>query len=333
MTEMRAFHLVKRPEGLPGDDCFALREQPLPPLEDGQILVSNRWLSVDPYMRGRMNDRKSYVPPFQLDQPMEGGAIGAVVECRSPDFKPGDMVSHMLGWRDIALMPAKAATRLPETDAPPQAFLGILGLTGATAYFGLLNAASMKQGDIVFVSGAAGAVGSAAVQIAKLKGASRVIGSAGGAAKTAWLKEIGCDAAIDYKAEPDLVAALRAAASKGIDVYFDNVSGDHLSAALACARPYARFAECGMIEAYNDTEPGPGIANMIMVVGNRIRIQGFIVTDYAAEMARFHQEMGGWVARGQIRSRETVRDGLEAMPQAFRDLFSGGNIGKMLVRL
>ena len=326
----RAWHLMSRPIGMPTPDNFALKEIALPALDDGMVRVKNHFLSVDPYMRGRMNDTKSYVPPFALDAPMEGGAVGEVVESRDPGFKPGDTVMHMLGWRDEAVAPASALNKLPDLGVAPQAFLGILGLTGGTAYFGLLEAASAKEGDIVFVSAAAGAVGSAVVQIAKARGMT-VIGSAGGAVKCDYVRSLGADEVIDYKAGP-LVKSLEAAAPKGIDVYFDNVGGDHLDAALAHARKDARFAICGMIDYYNRGEPAM-FRYIMRVIGMRIRLQGFIWTDYLGHMGDFYRDMGGWIANGQVKSRETVVDGLEQTPEAFLGLFSGKNTGKMLVKL
>ncbi|MEA3047250.1 MAG: hypothetical protein QOJ53_1582 [Sphingomonadales bacterium] len=329
-TTTRAWHLTSRPQGLPEMENFALKETALPALEDGWVRVENKWLSVDPYMRGRMNDVKSYVPPFALGEPMQGGAVGKVVESRSPNLKPGDTVFHMLGWREAAAGPAEAFNKVPPIPADDHQWLGNLGLTGATAYFGLLRVAEAKEGDIVFVSAAAGAVGSAVVQIAKAKGMI-VIGSAGGAEKCEWVRSLGADAALDYKAGP-IVKLLADAAPKGIDVYFDNVGGDHLDAAFAAARQKARFAICGMIEDYN-TGSNHAFRFITRVIAARIAIKGFIYTDYLPEMGDFYRDMAGWIASGRIASRETVRDGLEAAPQAFLDLFSGGNTGKMLVRL
>jgi NADPH-dependent curcumin reductase CurA len=327
----RAWHLERRPNGMPATDDVALREVVLPALDDGMVRVRNHWLSVDPYMRSRMNDVKSYVPSFQVGEPMDGGAIGEVVESRDPSLAPGDMVLHMAGWRDEVVIPAKAANKLPPIPGvEPQAFLGNLGLTGGTAYFGLFDAAQAKEGDVVFVSAAAGAVGSAVVQIAKAKGMT-VIGSAGGADKCAFVSGLGADAVVDYKAGP-VVKQLAAAAPQGIDVYFDNVGGDHLDAALALARQNARFAMCGMIEGYNSAEP-TCLRYIMRVIAMRIRLQGFIYTDYLDRLGPFYQEMGGWIASGQVKSRETVADGLEHTFDAFLGLFSGANTGKMLVRL
>jgi NADPH-dependent curcumin reductase CurA len=330
MTGTRAWHLKSRPTGMPDMGNFELKELELPALEEGMVRVENRWLSVDPYMRGRMNDVKSYVPPFEVGAPLQGGAVGKVVESRAPGLEVGDTVFHMLGWREQSVGKAEHFNKVPAMGVEDHEWLGNLGLTGATAYFGLLRTAQAKEGDTVFVSAAAGAVGSAVVQIAKARGMT-VIGSAGGEEKCAWVRELGADAAIDYKAGP-LVKQLMAAAPKGIDVYFDNVGGDHLDAALAAARNNARFAICGMIENYNGGEP-PSFRYMMRIISARIMLKGFIYTDYMAEMAEFYREMGGWLASGQVKSRETVREGVETTPQAFLDLFTGGNIGKMLVKV
>ena len=326
----RAWHLVARPTGLPTMENFALRELAREPLADGEVRVRNLWLSVDPYMRGRMNDAKSYAAPFALGEPMQGGAVGRVVESRAEGFAEGDLVLHMLGWREEAVAPAKAFTRLPALDVGAEQWLGNLGLTGATAYFGLLDVAAAKPGETVFVSAAAGAVGSAVVQIAKAKGMT-VIGSAGGAEKCAFVRELGADAAIDYKGGR-IDRLLAEAAPDRIDVYFDNVGGDHLDAALAAARLNARFAICGMIEDYNSGS-NHVFRHVTRIIAARIRIQGFLYFDFMDRMADFHRDMTGWIASGAVRSRETIHDGIESAPAAFLDLFSGGNIGKMLVRL
>ena len=327
----KAWHLMRRPNGMPVAEDFALKELELPPLGEGMVRVRNRWLSVDPYMRGRMNDVKSYVPPFQIDAPMEGGAVGEVVESNDPGFSAGDMVLHMGGWRDEAVSPASELNKLPAIPGvEPQAFLGNLGLTGGTAYFGLFDAASAKEGDIVFVSAAAGAVGSAVVQIAKAKGMT-VIGSAGGSDKCDFVRSLGADSVIDYKAGP-VLKQLVAAAPEGIDVYFDNVGGDHLDAALAVARKNARFAICGMIEGYNDAHP-TSLRYIMRIIAMRIRLQGFIYTDYIGRLGEFYSDMGGWIASGQVKSRDTVFEGLDRTLDAFLGLFSGANTGKMLVKL
>jgi len=326
----RAWHLKSRPSGMPTQDNFELKDVALPELGDGMVRVRNYWLSVDPYMRGRMNDVKSYVPAFQVGEPLEGGAIGEIVESRADDLNPGDLVMHMAGWRDEAVIPARALTKLPDMGAEPQQFIGILGTTGATAYFGLLDVAEAKEGDIVFVSAAAGAVGSVVVQIAKAKGM-RVIGSAGGPEKCDFVRSLGADEVIDYRAG-SVLKSLAAAAPDGIDVYFDNVGGDHLDAALALARNFARFAICGMIDSYNSGEPAT-LRFIMRIIAARIRMRGFIVIDFQSRMGEFYRDMGQWLASGAVKSRETVVDGLEQTPDAFLGLFSGANTGKMLVRL
>ena len=326
----RAWHLKSRPSGMPTLDNFELKDVALPELDDGMVRVRNHWLSVDPYMRGRMNDVKSYVPAFQVGEPLEGGAVGEIVESNAEGLNPGDLVMHMLGWRDEAVVPARALTKLPDMGAEPQQFIGILGTTGATAYFGLLDVAEAKEGDIVFVSAAAGAVGSVVVQIAKAKGM-RVIGSAGGAEKCEFVRSLGADEVIDYRAGP-VLKSLAAAAPDGIDVYIDNVGGDHLDAAFALARNYARFAICGMIDSYNSGEPA-SLRFIMRVIAARIRMRGFIVFDFQSKMGDFYRDMGPWLASGAVKSKETVIDGLEQTPDAFLGLFSGANTGKMLVRL
>jgi len=330
----RAWYLKSRPEGMPSAENFELRETALPKPDKGEMLVRNLWLSVDPYMRGRMNDVKSYVPPFALDAPMDGGAVGEVIESKAKGFAKGDLVLHMSGWRDEAIFNEKVAMKLPAGARDPQRYLGILGTTGATAYFGLLDAASAKKDDVVFISAAAGAVGSAAVQIAKAKGMT-VIGSAGGAAKCKLVEGWGADAVVDYQAGPvlkGLAQALKKLGKNGIDVYFDNVGGDHLDAALALASRNARFAICGMIGGYNKTAPTK-LRFIMRIIAMRIRMQGFIIFDYQPRMDEFYAAMVPWLKSGKIKAEETVAEGLENTPEAFLGLFKGANKGKMLVKL
>jgi NADPH-dependent curcumin reductase CurA len=328
----REIRLKSRPTGMPTPENFELAEVDIPPPGEGQVQVRNSWLSVDPYMRSRMIDRASYVPPFQLGEAMQGGAVGEVTASNAEGFAPGDLVVSMFGWREAFNAEPKHLTKIPPLGLPPQAYLGVAGLTGMTAWVGLLKIGELKEGETVFVSAAAGAVGSIACQIAKVKNC-RVIGSAGGPEKVALLKELGVDEAIDYKAEPDLKAALARAAPKGVDVYFDNVGGDHLDAALVAARPFGRLVLCGMISLYNEEALPPGPSNIVMAVGKRLKLQGFILTDHYSEMPVFVQEMAGWVREGRIRWRETIDEGIEAAPGAFLKLFTGDNVGKMLVRL
>lgn len=332
MTAVREIRLKSRPRGLPTAENFELATVDLPAPGDGEVQVKNLWMTVDPYMRGRMNDVKSYSPPFALGKAMDGGAIGEVTISNAPGLKVGDLVQSGFGWREGFNATADKVQKLDPRGLPVQAFLGAAGMPGLTAYAGLLRVAALKDGDVVFVSGAAGAVGSMVAQIAKAKGHT-VIGSAGGADKIAFLKEIGVDHAIDYKAEKDLTAALAAAAPKGIDVYFDNVGGAHLEAALNSANMFARFAICGMISIYNATEPPPGPRNLAQLIGKNIRMEGFIVSHHFDMMPKYIEELSGWVKAGKVTWKETVFEGIEKAPEAFIGLFSGENLGKMLVKL
>jgi len=328
----REVRLKQRPVGLPRAADFELATVEVGPPADGEVLVKNLYMSVDPYMRGRMTDRPSYVPPFEIGAALQGGAVGEVVASSADGFKPGDIVSSMYGWREAFTAPASHLQKIETHGLPVQAFLGVAGMPGLTAYVGLTRIAEMKAGDIVFVSAAAGAVGQVACQVARLKGCT-VIGSAGGPEKAAFLREIGVDQVIDYKAEPDLKAALKQAAPKGIDVYFENVGGAHLEAALDSARVNARFAMCGMISLYNDEKPEPGPSNLALVIGKRLRLQGFIVSDHFDLAPHFVSELSGWIKAGQFHYRETVDEGIAAAPGAFLKLFTGENFGKMLVKL
>lgn len=332
MTVSREIRLKSRPVGVPTTDNFELAAVELPAPGAGEVQVRNSWMTVDPYMRGRMNDVKSYVPPFQIGEALQGGAVGEVVASNDPAFAVGDLVQSMFGWREAFNAPASAVQKLNTFGLPPQTFLGVAGMPGMTAWAGLLKVAALKDGDIVFVSGAAGAVGSVVVQIAKLKGHT-VIGSAGGAEKVAFLKSIGCDEVIDYKAETDLTAALNRVAPKGIDVYFENVGGEHMDAALACARPFARFALCGMISQYNSTGEMYGVKNLIAAVGKSLRLEGFIVSNHFQHLPEFLQDMSGWINEGKLKWTETIDEGIENAPGAFLKLFKGENTGKMLVKL
>jgi NADPH-dependent curcumin reductase CurA len=332
-TTGRAWHLVSRPDGFPTPEDFALREGPVAAPGEGEILVRNLHLSVDPYMRGRMNDVKSYVPPFQLDEPMTGGAVGIVVASKAEGFAPGDHVLHDLGWREFATLKAKHATKVSAELAPLSSYLGVLGMPGLTAYAGLLEVASFKKGDAVFVSGAAGAVGSEVGQIARLKGASRVIGSAGSDEKVRLLTdEYGFDAAFNYKSAP-VAQQLKEAAPGGIDVYFDNVGGDHLEAALSAMNVHGRVTVCGMISQYNATEPPAAPRNLALLIGKRLRMQGMLVMDHADLMPKFFEEVSGWIRSGELRYRETVVEGVEYAADAFLGLLKGENTGKMIVTL
>ena len=324
--------LAARPQGEPAESDFHLAEVEVPEPGDGQVLVRNTWMSVDPYMRGRMNDRKSYVPPFQIGAPLEGGAVGEVVASRADGLAEGDTVLHQLGWREYAVLDGNAARKVDTELAPPQAYLGVLGMPGLTAYVGLLDIAALADGDVVFVSGAAGAVGGMAGQIAKARG-HRVIGSAGSPEKVAHLTdELGFDAALNYR-DGDVAGQLAALAPEGIDVYFDNVGGEHLEAALEVLNRNGRVAMCGAISQYNATEPVPGPRNLGNAVGKRLTLRGFIVSDHGDRMRAFAEEVGGLLRDGRIKHRETVVEGLDRAPEAFIGLLRGQNTGKMLVRL
>ncbi|GGU57356.1 NADP-dependent oxidoreductase [Streptomyces albospinus] len=332
-TISREWHLVARPQGWPTPDDFALREAALPELADGQILVKNSYFSVDPYMRGRMNDVKSYVPPFQLDQPMDGGAVGEVLASRAEGIAVGDHVLHGLGWREYAVVDGSRAAKVDPSLAPLTAYLGVLGMPGLTAYAGLLEVGSFKEGEAVFVSGAAGAVGSEVGQIARLKGASRVIGSAGTDEKVKLLvEEYGFDAAFNYK-NGDVTRQLKEAAPDGIDVYFDNVGGDHLEAAISALNVHGRVAVCGMISMYNATEPSPAPRNLAMVIGKRLRLQGLLVSDHSALRPQFVEEVSAWIRSGDLKYDETKVQGIENGAEAFLGLLRGDNTGKMIVSL
>jgi len=331
-TPTREIQLAARPRGEPQDSDFRLAETELPDPGPDQVLVRNTWMSVDPYMRGRMNDARSYVPPFALDAPLEGGAVGEVVASRADAIPEGATVLHNLGWRDHALLSANEVRQVDTDLAPAQTYLGVLGMPGLTAYVGLLDVAALREGDVVFVSGAAGAVGSVAGQIAKLRG-HRVIGSAGSPEKVAHLlDDLGFDAAFDYHDGP-VAHQLREAAPDGIDVYYDNVGGEHLEAAIDALRTHGRVALCGMISVYNATEPPAAPRNLHLAVGKRLTLRGFIVRDHGDRMRDFATEVGGWVREGRVHHRETVVEGLERAPDAFIGLLRGENTGKMLVRL
>ena len=331
-VQAHEIRLKSRPIGLPKAENFELTQTTLPAPAAGEVLVRNLWMSVDPYMRGRMYDRPSYVPPFQIGDILQGGAVGRVEASNNPEFAPGDLVESMNGWRDAFVSVGGALQKLPNEPVPPQAYLGVLGMPGLTAYSGLHRIGEPKPGDTVFVSGAAGAVGATVCQIAKLRGCT-VIASAGTDAKLAWLKSVGVDETVNYKTCGNLLDAVRKAAPKGIDIYFDNVGGEHLEVALEVARPFARFIECGMISAYNDTEVKPGPRNIMYVVGKSLKMQGFIVSNYWDMRDQFRAEMTQWIKDGKIKWEETVETGIENAPKAFLNLFSGGNTGKMLVKL
>lgn len=331
-TRSREVRLARRPVGFPADADFELATVTLPDPGAGELLVRNLWMSVDPYMRGRMNDAKSYTPPFALGEAMQGGAIGRVELSNNPQFKVGDHVQHGLGWREYVISDGRGLATVDISLASPEAYLSVLGGTGFTAYVGLLDLGEPRAGETVFVSAAAGAVGSIVGQIAKIKGC-RAVGSAGSDEKVALLTgELGFDAAFNYKTS-DLEDALTRTCPDGIDVYFENVGGDHLQAALNHMNPFGRIPACGMISQYNNSTPAPGPNNLGTIVRQRLTIRGFILSDHAARRPAFLADMSQWLREGKVKSEETVVHGIENAAGAFMGLLRGENTGKMLVRL
>lgn len=329
----REIHLKRRPVGLPDESDFALVEVAVPEPGDGQVLVRNIYMSVDPYMRGRMIDRKSYVPPFQLDRPLSGGSVGQVVASRHKAFEAGDYVLANQGWREFFVSDGQRLRQIDPSLVPIQAYLGVVGMPGFTAYIGLLEIGQIKEGETVFVSAASGAVGSVACQIAKIKGC-RVVGSAGSSEKIAWLlAEAGIDGAFNYKEVDDLNGELKRLCPEGIDIYFENVGGPQLEAALRRMNVYGRVVMCGMISQYSAIEPVPGPRNLNLVIRKRLTLKGFIISDHNDLLPRFYADMSQWIRAGRIKWRETIVDGLENAPRAFIGLFRGENIGKMLVQI
>lgn len=329
----KEIRLKARPQGMPKLSDFEVASREISAIGAGEVLVRNSWMSVDPYMRGRMMDRESYVPPFQIGGVLEGGAVGQVVASNDPTLKVGDHVQSMMGWREYATGKAAAFQKIDPTLGPIEAYLGVLGMPGMTAYAGLFRIGELKDGETVFVSAASGAVGSVVCQLAKAHGC-HVVGSAGSDEKCEWLvKTAGIDKAINYKTCGDLNKAVAAAFPKGIDVYFENVGGAHLEAAINSMRPFGRMALCGMISQYNDTTPAPGPSNIIQAVGKSLKLQGFIVSNHFDLAPTFYAEMGKLIKAGKMHWEETVEDGIEHAPDAFLKLFTGGNFGKMLVKI
>jgi NADPH-dependent curcumin reductase CurA len=322
----RAVVLRARPQGAPKESDFELREEEDAEPADGEVLVRNEFVSVDPYMRGRMSGVRTYVDPYELGDTIVGGAVGRVIASRADGLAEGDWVLSTLGWRERGIVRADTLRKLDPELAPPSTALGVLGMPGFTAWIGLVEIGAVREGETLYVSGAAGAVGSAAAQIAKLKGL-HVIGSAGSPAKVEWLRSLGIEA-FDYHETP-----LKDALADGIDVCFDNVGGRQLEGALFALRPFGRVVACGAISRYNDERPEPGPRNMNLVVTNRLRIQGFIVTDHYARFREFVEEAAPWVRDGSLQYRETIVEGIENVPKAFAGLFRGDNVGKMLVRV
>jgi NADPH-dependent curcumin reductase CurA len=325
--------LVRRPVGWPQASDFSFEEVELPPLADGEVRVANEFISVDPYMRGRMNDIKSYIPPFELGKTMLGGAVGRVIESRANDLAVGDLVEHLRGWRDVAQGRSADFTKRRElAGLPTSVYLGALGVPGLTAWIGLFAIANMKEGDTVFVSGAAGAVGTAVGQLANIRGAARVIGSAGTPEKVALLTgKYGFDAAFNYK-DGRISRQLAELAPEGIDVYFDNVGGDHLEAAIYSMNDGGRAALCGSIASYNEEKMPPGPRNLWMLTTKGLRLEGFTIVNYMQHAEDFAAFTAPLVASGSFAWDETIVDGIDQALEAFYGLLHGANTGKMLVR-
>lgn len=329
----REIRLKRRPTGMPSETDFELAEVQLPEPGEGEMLVRNIFMSVDPYMRGRMNDQASYIPPFELSKPLEGGCVGQVAASRNDRFKVGDYVLGMNGWREYYISDGSDIVKIDPGLGPIQAYLGVLGMPGMTGYAGLLEIGQPKGGETVFVSAASGAVGSVVSQIAKIKGC-RVVGSAGSDEKVAWLLDTaGIDRAINYKSVQDLSLELGKLCPEGIDIYFESVGGKHLEAAIDNMKTFGRIVLCGMISQYNATRREPGPGNLFLAVTKRLTLRGFIVTDHMDRRMQFYADMGKWIREGRIKWKETIVGGLENAPKAFIGLFKGENFGKMLVKI
>ncbi len=333
MTQTTRIVLAKRPQGDITQDCFRVERQAVPPPGDSQILVKTLFLSLDPYMRPRMTELRSYTPPFELDRPLTGGSVGEVIESQNPKFAPGDVVIGMLDWATHTVHDGRGLRKIDRDAAPLPAHLGILGMPGYTAYHGMLRMGQPKAGETVFVSAATGAVGQLAGQLAKLKGA-RVVGCAGDDAKCAHAVEaLGYDACFNHRSESDYGAALDRLCPGGIDVDFENVGGAIFHAVFARMKDFGRMVMCGAISEYQDSTPKPGPEKMFTIVQRRLRVEGFIVSDHIAGMGEFVAEVGALLKAGKIRHRETIVDGLEGAPKAFIGLLKGENFGKLVVKV
>ena len=333
MTDAFQIVLAKRPAGDVTADCFREESVALPALADDQVLIRSRFLSLDPYMRPRMTELRSYTPPFELGKPLTGGSVGEVVESKNPRYVKGDTIIGMLNWASHTVHDGKGLRKIDPAVAPLQAHLGVLGMPAFTAWYGMRHICKPKAGETAFVSAATGAVGQVAGQLAKLAGA-RVVGCAGDDEKCQWaVHEAGYDACFNHKTERDYGAMLDKLCPQGIDSDFENVGGKIFHAVFARLNNFGRLAFCGAISEYQDAEPIAGPAKMFTIVQRRLTIQGFIVSDHAALMGEFATEVGGLLKAGKLKSRETVIDGLAAAPQAFMGLLKGENFGKLVVKV
>ena len=321
------------PMGNPSLSHFDLKSETISLKNDDEVLVANKWISVDPYMRARMTERKNYKPPFEIGKPMEGTAIGEIIESKSNNFKKGDFVLSEFGWRDNFITNSESLKKINPINVPIQTYLGPLGFTGHTAYIGLFRIAKIKQNQTILVSSAAGSVGSTVCQIAKILGC-KVIASTGSDEKVEWLKkEIGVDHAFNYKKIDNLVLHFKDICPEGFDIYFDNVGGDFLEAAIFRMKNFGRIVICGRISQMNATSPGEGLKNMAHVLVKRLTIKGFLIFDHYDDYKDFENDMSNWVINKKIKWRETIVEGIENSPQAFLDLLNGKNIGKMIVKI
>ena len=325
--------LAERPTGMPTKETFRFEDTALDDLRDGQVLLRPVYFSVDPYMRGRMNNQKSYAPPYKLDEPITGGVVAEVQESKSEHFKKGDLVLGTLPWATQMITKDSHLQRVDTGIAPASYYLGILGMPGLTAYFGLLDIGAPKEGETVVISGAAGAVGSVVGQIAKIKGC-KVIGIAGSDEKIKFLKEnLRFDDGINYKTTGDIAGAIKTLCPEDVDVYFDNVGGDITDAVITRLNFHARVVLCGQIALYNETKLSSGLRFLPIVLTRSVRIQGFIVGNYSERFAEARKQLATWVKDGKLKYKETVVEGFDQLPEAFLGLFSGENTGKMLVKM
>lgn len=328
----RQIVLASRPRGMASTSNFGVRETTIPHAKEGEVVVKALYISVDPYMRGRMEDRPSYLPPFQINCPPNGGVVAKVVESKNPRFQEGDIVHGFLEWSEYSVSDGIELQKIDASSVPASAYLGVLGIPGLSAYFGLLDVGQIKKGETVVVSGAAGGVGSCAVQIAKIKGC-RVVGIVGSEQKMRYLtEELKIDAAVNYK-DPNFAEKLKAACPKGVDVYFDNVGEDVTNVVCTQLNKFARVVMCGQISIYNLEKPGTGLQNLFTIMVQSVTVRGFLVLDYMNRFPEAFQQMGQWMKEGKLQYKETVSHGIESLPGAFVGLFSGQNTGKQIVKV
>ncbi|MFC4691430.1 NADP-dependent oxidoreductase [Dokdonia genika] len=333
MNTTKVILLKNRPSGKPSSSDFEFTEEQVPEINDGEILLETAYVSVDPYLRGRMQDAKSYVPPFELNKPIHSGVVAKVIATKNDNFKEGDYVSGMLDWKEVQKSTGEELHKVSKDNAPLPAYLGTLGMTGLTAYFGLKEIGKPKEGETILVSGAAGAVGSIVGQIAKIKGC-RVVGVAGSDEKIEKLKkDFSYDDGFNYNTEDDLNAAIQRTCPDGVDVYWDNVGGELSDAVFFNINQKARIINCGAIAVYNDNKVPTGVSPQVFLIKNSALMQGFIVSNYMDSFPEGVQQLSKWYGEGKLHHEDTIVEGFENIPQAFIDLFDGKNTGKMLVKI